>query len=107
MSLESRNAPRAPEASPQTSEMERFFESMSLALIQVDTQRRIRRVNPAFTCMFGYSRDAMLGREGAANPKPDGEARSGEECLEKLRSHTGRLDLPERVEEELDGVEAG
>jgi PAS domain S-box-containing protein len=50
-------AMRASEAEAQA-----MFEAMSDALIFVDAQRRIRRVNPAFVTIFGYSADEVIGR---------------------------------------------
>jgi two-component system, cell cycle sensor histidine kinase and response regulator CckA len=39
-----------------------IFETMGDALVFADGQRRIRRVNPAFVTMFGYTADEVLGR---------------------------------------------
>jgi two-component system, cell cycle sensor histidine kinase and response regulator CckA len=39
-----------------------MFETMSDALIFADSQRRIRRVNPAFVTTFGYSAEEVIGR---------------------------------------------
>ena len=50
-------AMRASEAESQA-----MFETMSDALIFVDAQRRIRRVNPAFVSIFGYSAEEVMGR---------------------------------------------
>jgi two-component system cell cycle sensor histidine kinase/response regulator CckA len=52
-----RDAMRTSEVEAQT-----MFEAMSDALIYADPQRRIRRVNPAFVTIFGYSADEVIGR---------------------------------------------
>ncbi|HKX95911.1 MAG TPA: PAS domain S-box protein [Methylibium sp.] len=61
---ESTRQREAAHAAMRTSEAETqaMFETMSDALIFVDAQRRIRRVNPAFVTMFGYSADEVIGR---------------------------------------------
>ena len=43
-------------------EFQAIFNAMSDALIFADAQRRIRRVNPAFETIFGYSADEVMGR---------------------------------------------
>jgi PAS domain S-box-containing protein len=54
----------AADAAMRTSEAEShaMFETMSDALIFADAQRRIRRVNPAFVSIFGYSAAEVIGR---------------------------------------------
>jgi PAS domain S-box-containing protein len=43
-------------------ESQAMFETMSDALIFADAQRRIRRVNPAFVSVFGYTAEEATGR---------------------------------------------
>jgi PAS domain S-box-containing protein len=42
-----------------------LFERLPHAIVLVDPQRQIAAVNPAFTCMFGYSADEVVGRSPA------------------------------------------
>jgi len=44
-------------------ELEQIFAAMPEALVYADTQRRIVRVNPAFTRMFGYLPHEVYGKE--------------------------------------------
>ncbi|MEM6471966.1 MAG: MASE1 domain-containing protein [Planctomycetota bacterium] len=46
----------------QSAELEFIFDATPLALIYTDTERRIARVNPAFTEVFGYQPEQVLGR---------------------------------------------
>jgi len=43
-------------------EFQAIFNAMSDALIFADAQRRVRRVNPAFETIFGYTADEVMGR---------------------------------------------
>lgn len=42
---------------------EALFESLPHAILLVDPQRRIKAVNPAFTRMFGYDANEVIGRD--------------------------------------------
>lgn len=44
-------------------ELEQIFDAIPEALVWTDPQRRIVRVNPAFTRIYGYEPDEVLGRE--------------------------------------------
>ena len=44
-------------------EMEQVFEAMPIAMVYADVSRRIQRVNPAFTAMFGYELREVINKE--------------------------------------------
>ena len=61
---ESTRQREAADAAVRASEAESraMFDTMSDALIFADAQRRVRRVNPAFVSIFGYSEEEVIGR---------------------------------------------
>ncbi len=46
-------------------ELEQIFTALPVALVFADAERRITRVNPAFTRMFQYTEEEVLGRSTA------------------------------------------
>ncbi|MCG8648540.1 MAG: PAS domain S-box protein, partial [Pirellulales bacterium] len=48
------------ELKKRTGELEQIFEAIPLAMLYADEQRRISRVNPAFTRIFGFTEDEVL-----------------------------------------------
>jgi PAS domain S-box-containing protein len=43
-------------------ELEEILDSLPDAVVYADTDRRIKKINPSFTRIFGYSRDEVLGK---------------------------------------------
>ncbi len=44
-------------------ELEEILDSLPDAVVYADTDRRIKKVNPSFTRIFGYNRDEILGKK--------------------------------------------
>ena len=58
-----------------TTELEEILDALPDAVVYADTDRRIKKVNPSFTRIFGYCRDEILGKKTRILYRSDEEYR--------------------------------
>lgn len=93
--LEQRVAERTSELRQEKERVEAVLDNSSDAIILADSEGKIQQVNPAFTAMFGYPAEQVVGQSLVTFAQPD-HADSLQDMLRRVVDtyQPGRIELP-------------